>query len=90
MPEPVNGLNYFSWPCRIRKLRQNQYLVHWVALGRSCHVSLVFDLEEKRVDCSALMPGKFELWDRATFTNWKTGGEGALFKQPPTEPLGEW
>lgn len=90
MPEPVHGLNYFSWPYRLRELRPKQYLAHWMGPGRKSHISLILDLENKTVDASALMPGRFELWDRATFENYKTNGEGALYNRPPTEEPEPW
>lgn len=90
MPEPVRGLWYFSLPYRARELRSHLYLAHWLTPGRQGHVSLIFDLDAKHVDCSALMPGKFELWDRAFYKKYKTSGEGALYSKPPTEKPETW
>jgi hypothetical protein len=36
---------------------------YWLTTGRVGHVTLVYDLEKKILNASALMPGKFELFE---------------------------
>jgi hypothetical protein len=43
-----------------------------------------------RVDAAALMPGKFELFDRAEFGTYKANGEGALYHKDPREVVDDW
>ncbi|KAL3460194.1 hypothetical protein BJX64DRAFT_290516 [Aspergillus heterothallicus] len=90
LPEKVQDLNYAGIPYRARELRENQYLVHWLIPGRVGAVALIFDLEHMRVDAAALMPGKFELFDRAEFETFKTDGEGALYHKDPREEVEPW
>ncbi|KAJ5390460.1 uncharacterized protein N7496_001528 [Penicillium cataractarum] len=90
LPWRIDGLTYGGLSYRARQLRDNQYLVHWLIPGRVGAVALVFDLTHKRVDAAALMPGKFELFDRATFDEFKSGGEGALYHKSPEEEIDPW
>jgi len=84
----VEGFTIGALRYRARELRERQYLVHWLLPGRVGAVALVFDLEHKRVDAAALMPGQFELFDRATLDKHKTDGEDALYNLDPRGDVG--
>lgn len=47
--------------------------------GREGHITLVFDLDSKAVNCAALMPGKFELFETAEFEEMHEDGQNALY-----------
>lgn len=66
-------------PYRARKLRENLYLAHWMIAGREGHITLVFDLDRKVVNCASLMPGKFELFESAQFEDMHENGAHALY-----------
>lgn len=36
------------------------------------------------------MPGKFELFDRATFNEYKTDHEGAIYNKDPHQEIDPW
>ena len=60
--EPRGPLLY-----RCRELRPDMYLVHWFVKQFSIHVSLVIDLELKKISVAAIMPpGQWEFFDQAT------------------------
>jgi hypothetical protein len=54
-------------PCRVRKLRDGLFLVHWlVRPGPGIHVALVVDLERGEVHSAAMMPpNQWEYFDVA-------------------------
>ena len=80
IPKQADGLEVIGVPYRARAIRPGSiYLTHWMVPGRTGHVALIFDLEEKRVDAAALMPGMMELFDRATFDVMSENGENALY-----------
>lgn len=80
VPELPDGTTVIARPYQQRELRPDLFLVHWIGPGRQGHVALVFDLEQKTVDCAALMPpGLFELFERATFEEMYENGESALY-----------
>jgi hypothetical protein len=61
-------------PCRVRALRDGQYLVHWIVAPASIHVSLVIDLTESRIDVSAMMPpNRWEFFDTGEITRVELG-----------------
>lgn len=50
---------------RARKLRENQYYVHWM-VPRLVHVALVIDLELDTISVAAMMPpNQWEFFDQA-------------------------
>jgi phenolic acid decarboxylase len=55
-----------SLPYRARKLRDGFYLIHWLPPHRTIHVTLLIDVNERRVHGSALLPDKVECFDIAT------------------------
>ncbi|KAJ5958795.1 uncharacterized protein N7479_005945 [Penicillium vulpinum] len=64
VPELLDGTTIIAVPYQQRELRPNLFLVHWVCPGRTGHAALAFDLEQKLVNCAALMPvGLYELFD---------------------------
>lgn len=58
--QPERTLPYLAM-----KIREGQFLVHWMVPGRIGHVALVIDLETRLVHVAALMPGQQELFDQA-------------------------
>lgn len=61
-------------PCRVRALRNDQYLVHWIVKPASIHVSLVIDLAKSRIDVSAMMPpNRWEFFDTGEITRIERG-----------------
>ena len=83
VPRQPDGTRYIGVPYRQREVGPGLYLVHWMVPGRAGHVSLVFNIAEKKVDAAALMPGLFELFDRATLSEMYEDGEQALWKEDP-------
>jgi hypothetical protein len=83
VPRQLDGTRYIGVPYRQREVRPGMYMVHWMVPGRAGHVSLVFDIEQGKVDAAALMPGLFELFDRATLDEMYEGGENALWLEDP-------
>lgn len=80
VPPLPDGTKVLALPYQQREIRQDLFLVHWIGPGRQGHVSLVFDLEQKKVDCAALMPaGLYELFDRAMFREVYENGMSALY-----------
>jgi len=56
--------------CRVRALRDAQYLVHWIVKQAGIHVSLVIDLTQSRIDVSAMMPPNgWEFFDTGEITS---------------------
>jgi hypothetical protein len=57
-------------PCRVRKLRDELFLVHWlVRPGPGIHVALIVDLDRKQVHSAAMMPpNQWEYFDVAEVT----------------------
>jgi hypothetical protein len=53
---------------KARKIKEGIYLVHWI-VNWQAHIALLFDFEEKRTICAALM-GKTELWDVGYWDRW--------------------
>lgn len=65
----VDGPRTPTLPCRVRALRDGQYLVHWIVKPAGIHVSLVIDLAESRIDVSAMMPpNRWEFFDTGEIT----------------------
>jgi hypothetical protein len=82
VPALSDGTTVLELPYQQREVRPNLFLVHWIGPGRQGHVALVFDIEQKRVDCAALMPaGLYELFDRAEFNEVYENGKSALYAQ---------
>ncbi|KAG2421501.1 hypothetical protein HFD88_005476 [Aspergillus terreus] len=80
IPPLPDGTSVVAVPYQQREVRPNLFLVHWMGPGRQGHVALVFDLEQRKVDCAALMPaGLYELFDRAEFREVYENGESALY-----------
>lgn len=50
-------------PYRARKLREDLYLVHWMAPDRTSHVALVIDLAQHKIHVSGVLPGRVEFFD---------------------------
>ncbi len=63
-PDVTGGVDY-----RARKIREGLYMVHWI-VNWEIHVTLLLDFERNRTICGALMPGKTELWDEASWDRW--------------------
>jgi hypothetical protein len=60
--------------CRVRELRAGQYLVHWIVKPASIHVSLIIDLDQWRIDSSAMMPpNRWEFFDTGEITRFELG-----------------
>lgn len=56
-------------PYRIRELRPDQLLVHWIVPAAAIHVALVIDLAERRIHVSAMMPpNRWEFFDTGVIT----------------------
>ncbi|KAJ5533547.1 hypothetical protein N7494_010099 [Penicillium frequentans] len=80
VPPLPDGTEVVALPYQQRQIRPDLFLVHWIGPGRQGHVALVFDLEQKKVDCAALMPaGLYELFDRAVFREVYENGNSALY-----------
>jgi len=60
-------------PYRARKLRDDLYLVHWMAASRTIHVALVIDLAQRKIHVSGLMPGRLEFFDMAEIEELSLG-----------------
>ncbi len=64
---PTGGPPTPTLACRIRALRTDQYLVHWIVKPAGIHVSLVIDLGKSRIDVAAMMPpNRWEFFDTGT------------------------
>jgi hypothetical protein len=62
-PAPTLTVPYLA-----RRITDAITLVHWMVPGRVGHVSLVIDLDARRIHASALMPGAMELLDGGPIT----------------------
>ena len=83
VPRQSDGTWYIGRPYQQREVRPGVFLVHWLVPGRTGHVALVFDIEQKQVDAAALLHDKSELFDRARLDEMYENGENALWKENP-------